>query len=92
MKLCSLPETLPSGTRYTAHGVEFELLEPSIMRADCTYPVPMRRYVASGRVDPAPVESDLFRQSLDLCGAVILPSAVKLDPYVEHRKKIGDDK
>jgi hypothetical protein len=84
-----LPLTLPTGTRYTSHGVEYELLGPSTLRDDGTYPVPARRYVASGYVSPAPVEGIADCQSLELCGVVTLPEA---DPYVEHRKKIGDDK
>jgi len=85
--------TLPTGTRYTSHGVEIELLGPSTRRTDGTYTVPRRRYVATGVVSDAPVENAFFWQSLELCGAaVVLPEPVKLDPYVEHRKKIGDDK
>jgi len=91
--LNGLPDALPEGTRYTSHGVEIELLGPSTRRTDGTYTVPARRYVTTGHVSPAPVENAGFRQSLDLCGAVVtLPEPVKLDPYVEHRKKIGDDK
>lgn len=87
-----LPAVLPPGTRYTANGVECELLGPSTRRDDGTYTVPARRYVATGVVSPEPVETAVFRQSLELTGPVVLPEAVKVDPYVEHRKKIGDDK
>ncbi len=87
----TFPETLPTGTRYTVNGVEIELLGPSTRRPNGTYTVPARRY--SGHVSPAPVETPCFWQSLELCGAVVtLPEAEKLDPYAEHRRKIGDDK
>jgi hypothetical protein len=88
----SLPAVLPTGTRYTSHGVEYELLGPSALREDGTYPVPARRYVASGYVSPAPVEGIAACQSLELVGPVVLPEAATLDPYAEHRRKIGDDK
>lgn len=83
---------LPAGTRYTSNGVECELLGPSVLRDDGTYTVPARRYVATGVVSPAPVETAVFRQSLELTGPVVLPEPVKVDPYAEHRRKIGDDK
>jgi len=89
----ALPATLPAGTRYVgAGGIEIELLGPSTLRDDGTYSVPARRYVASGRESSAPIENAGFCQSLEFRGAVTLPAVEKLDPYAEHRKKIGDDK
>ena len=82
------PSVLPTGTRYTSNGVEYELLGPSVLRDNGTYSVPDRRYVATGHVSLAPLGIMAEWQSLEI-ESVKLPEP---DPYVEHRKKIGEDK
>jgi len=74
-----LPEVLPAGTRYTANGVECELLGPSTLRANGTYTVPARRYVATGVVSPEPVEAIAACQWLELTGPVVLPGTACSD-------------
>lgn len=88
-----LPNTLPSGTRYTVNGSEYELLGPSTMREDGSYPAVARRCLTTGVEHEAPKECIADYQSLALEGAmVVLPEAEKVDPYAEHRRRIGDDK
>jgi hypothetical protein len=88
---------LPTGTRYKVNGVEFELLGPSTQRDDGSYTVPARLSVVTGQLHDAPGPEMADWQSLDLREGVTLPdevepAQVKLDPYAEHRRKIGDDK